>query len=276
MDGEVTPEQAEEVLRALVDGGGMDHLDTALALRLLPLAEELGHEDLVERLLNQADAAASDAIEEGWVQLEHLRRGRDADVDALMALGTDAEAMEGGARLAAAAFHHGALLLHAQEAHNEAHAVLGRSLRHRQSVGDEEGTVYGLAARAACEKALGRVDDAIATETERLGLLERLGDDEGVMEALADLAHVHATIGEVDIASDHLKRSYELAKDLQDLSGQLVAGWGLADLAEIAEDWSTAMLQLSDVVHAFMAAGLPAPEPVRERIQHLTALADQA
>jgi hypothetical protein len=49
----------------------------------------------------------------------------------------------------------------------------------------------------------------------------------------------------------------------------------LADLAEIAEDWSTAMLQLSDVVHAFMAAGLPAPEPVRERIQHLTALADQ-
>jgi hypothetical protein len=66
-----------------------------------------------------------------------------------------------------------------------------------------------------------------------------------------------------------------LAKDLQDLSGQLVAGWGLADLAEIAEDWSTAMLQLSDVVHAFMAAGLPAPEPVRERIQHLTTLADQ-
>ncbi len=38
MDGEVTPEQAEEVLRALVDGGGMEHLDTALALRLLPLA----------------------------------------------------------------------------------------------------------------------------------------------------------------------------------------------------------------------------------------------
>ncbi len=276
MEGEVTPEQAEEVLRALVDGGGMDHLDTALALRLLPLAQDIGHEHLVVGLLQQAETAAADPVDAGWVRLEHLRRGNEGDVDALLALATEAEAIEGGIRLAAAALHHGALVLHAQGAYGEAHAVLGRSIRHRQQAGDEEGLAYGLAARASCEKALDRIEDAIATETERLGLMERLEDDEGLMESLADLAHLHATIGEVDLASDHLHRSYELAKDLQDLSGQLVAGWGLADLAEIAEDWSTAMLQLSDVVHAFMAAGLPAPEQVRERIRRLTSLADGA
>jgi hypothetical protein len=47
-------------------------------------------------------------------------------------------------------------------------------------------------------------------------------------------------------------------------------------VAEIAEDWSTAMLHLSDVVHAFMAVGIPAPEQVRERIKALTDIADRA
>ena len=103
-----------------------------------------------------------------------------------------------------------------------------------------------------------QMTEAIDTQMERLGVLERLDDQEGVMETLADLAHLHATIGEVDLASDHLNRSLQLAKDMGDLSGQLVAAWGLADVAEIAEDWSTAMLHLSDVVHAFMAVGIPA------------------
>ncbi|MEC9162062.1 MAG: hypothetical protein VX919_04645, partial [Candidatus Thermoplasmatota archaeon] len=127
-----------------------------------------------------------------------------------------------------------------------------------------------------CERAMEQMTEAIDTQMERLGVLERLDDQEGVMETLADLAHLHATIGEVDLASDHLNRSLQLAKDMGDLSGQLVAAWGLADVAEIAEDWSTAMLHLSDVVHAFMAVGIPAPEQVRERIKALTDLADRA
>ena len=35
MDGEVTAEQARELLDALVEGGGMKHIDTPLALRLI-------------------------------------------------------------------------------------------------------------------------------------------------------------------------------------------------------------------------------------------------
>ena len=130
--------------------------------------------------------------------------------------------------------------------------------------------------RASCERAMELMTQAIETQMERLGVLERLDDQEGIMETLADLAHLHATVGEVDLASDHLNRSLELAKDMRDLSGQLVAAWGLADVSEIAEDWSNAMLHLSDVVHAFMAVGLPAPEQVRERIKALTDLADRA
>ena len=273
MEGEVSAEQAREVLDALVQGGGLDHLDTALALRLAPLAEELEQTDLAERLLFHAEVAASDDVERGWVRMEHLRRGRGS-LDDLLGLATEAEGLQDGTRLAAAAFHHAGLLLHARGEHEDSLAMINRSLRHRERVGDEEGQAFGLAAKAACQKALNLFEEAIATETERLGLMERMNDEEGLMEVLADLAHLHATLGEVDLASDHLQRSMEVAQVLQDLSGQLVAAWGLADLAEIAEDYSTAMLHLSDVVHAFMAAGLPAPEPLRERIQALTNLTD--
>ena len=58
--------------------------------------------------------------------------------------------------------------------------------------------------------------------------------------------------------------------EFEDLgSGQLVARWGLADIAEIAEDYETAMLQLSDCLHTFINAGLPTPIAVRQRIEDL-------
>jgi len=275
MDGEVTTEQARELLDALVEGGGMKHIDTPLALRLIPLADEVGRNDLAQDLMERAEAAAADEVENGWVRLERLRR-EGSDVDAVLDIATNMETHENGTRLAAAALHHAALLHHAKSSWEEAHALVNRSLRLRQKTGDEEGRSYGLAVRASCERAMELMNQAIETQMERLGVLERLDDQEGVMETLADLAHLHATVGEVDVASDHLNRSLELAKDMGDLSGQLVAAWGLADVSEIAEDWSTAMLHLSDVVHAFMAVGLPAPEQVRERIKALTDLADRA
>ena len=67
---------------------------------------------------------------------------------------------------------------------------------------DEEGRSYGLAVRAACERAMEQMTEAIDTQMERLGVLERLDDQEGVMETLADLAHL--TPPSAKEASDHL------------------------------------------------------------------------
>ena len=97
-------------------------------------------------------------------------------------------------------------------------------------------------------------------------------DKEGQMEALADLAHINATTGNLNAAKDQLEKSLEIALEIDDLSGQLVSRWGLADLAEIMEDWESAMLQLSDTLHAFLNANIPAPEEVRIRIGKLTEL----
>jgi len=51
-----------------------------------------------------------------------------------------------------------------------------------------------------------------------------------------------------------------------------VARWGLADIAEIQQDYETAMLVLSDSLHEFLAVDIPAPAQLRQRIQDLTEL----
>ena len=116
------------------------------------------------------------------------------------------------------------------------------------------------------------MDTAIAAGTQRIELLNSLHKHRAKMEALADLAHAQATIGEFSVARNLFEESLELAKELESLSGQLVARWGLADLAEIAEDYQSAMLVLSDCLHAYMAENQPTPAAVKQRIQDLTAL----
>ena len=100
----------------------------------------------------------------------------------------------------------------------------------------------------------------------------KLDDLEGQIEAMSDLAHSQATIGSFDAAQDLYEQSLKLANELEDVSGQLVARWGLADIAEIAEDYQTAMLHLSDCLHSFIALGVPAPPQIRQRIEALTNL----
>ena len=87
---------------------------------------------------------------------------------------------------------------------------------------------------------------------------------------MADLAHSHSSLGELEQAQAMLIESLEIATQLQELSGILVARWGLADLAEISSQPDEAMVQLSEVMTTFMEAGEIVPEPVRQRISKLT------
>ena len=81
---------------------------------------------------------------------------------------------------------------------------------------------------------------------------------------------VSSSLGELEQAQSMLIESLELAAELNELSGILVARWGLADLAEISNQPDEAMVQLSDIMTVFMEAGAVVPEPVRERISKLT------
>ena len=140
---------------------------------------------------------------------------------------------------------------------------------------DKVGISFGMALLMTVAKRQHDEDTAIAVGTERLELLMTMKDEAGQMEALADLAHCQATIGEFGAARDLFERSLDLAKGMESLSGQLVARWGMADLAEIEQDYETAMLVLSDALHEFIAANSPAPAPLRQRIHDLTELRNQ-
>lgn len=269
MDGEVTAEQARRILDMLTNGGAMEDINTPLALRLIPLALELEDESLAEQLLAHAKTNAADEIESGWATFEQLKI-EDAPIEKLAELTAHAETMVGAESLAAAMAHHVALLHLANEAYEEAQMFASRSVRLREAIKDENGIVYGLALLEALAKKQHNHETALVHGSRRIELLMKMKDEEGQMEAMADMGHSQATLGQFDAAKDLYTQSLELAVVLEDLSGQLVARWGLADIAEIEEDYETAMLQLSDCLHAFINAGLPTPIAVRERIEALT------
>lgn len=271
MDGEVSPERARQILGVLTSGGSMDHINTSLALRLMPLAEEVGEAELVERLLDHATSVATNDEERGWARFEGLKR-MNAKVESFLALAEETEGLEGAQSLTAAVQHYVALVQMSEGHLDEARATAQRALRLRTAVEDFQGMAYGMALLMSIAKRQHDEDTAIAIGTERLELLTKLKDEEGQMEAIADLAHCQATIGEFGAAQDLFNQSLERAQDLGSLSGQLVARWGLADIAEIQQDYETAMLVLSDSLHEFLAVDLPAPAPLRQRIQDLTEL----
>lgn len=269
MDGEVTAEQARRILDMLTAGGAIEDINTPLALRLIPLALELEDATLADRLLAHAKANAADEVEEGWATFEQLKM-EEASIDALSELTAKAELIDSGAPLAAAIAHHVALLHMSNEDYEEAQMFASRSLRLRERHDDKNGIVYGLALLEALAKKQHNHETALVHGSRRIELLMGMNDDEGQMEAMADMGHSQATLGQFDAAKDLYTQSLELAVALEDLSGQLVARWGLADIAEIEEDYETAMLQLSDCLHAFINAGLPTPIAVRQRIEALT------
>ena len=271
MNGEVTAEQARKILDMLTEGGALENVNTSLALRLIPLAEELDDEGLIKRLVEHALEVSQDEVEKGWANFEIMKL-QNSPIEDFAELSSKVETLVEGSSLSAAIMHHLGLLYLAQENYSEAKLFTNRSLRLRESIEDEAGIVYGLALLEACCKRENLNDEAIIHGTRRLEILMKLGDLEGQIEAMSDLAHTQATVGSFDAAQDLYNQSLKLSKELEDVSGQLVASWGLADIAEISEDYQTAMLLLSDCLHAFIALGIPAPPQVRDRIEALANL----
>ena len=271
MTGEVSPEQAEKILAMLTEGKSMDNVNTTLALRLIPLAEEIGRAELVERLLEHAHKVAEDDIERGWVDFEKYKLS-NYEPEKFAELSARTELLNNGKHLSAAILHHLGLIYLSQENYTDCETFINRSLRLREELEDESGLIYGLAVLEAACKRQDEHEQALAHGTRRLELLMKNEDLEGQMEAMSDIAHTQATVGAFDAATDLYNQSLELANQLEDMSGQLVARWGLCDICEIKGDYETAMIHLSDCLHSFIAMGLTAPLQVRERLEALTNL----
>ena len=104
MNGEVTAQQAKKIISMLTDGGAIDNVNAPLALRLIPLAEELDDLELVERLLEHAEKVSEDELESGWVEFEQLKIV-DSQQEKFVELAAKSEKINGGEALAAAVLH---------------------------------------------------------------------------------------------------------------------------------------------------------------------------
>ena len=105
MDGEVSPEQARKILDMLTEGEALDNVNTSLALRLIPLAEELDDSTLVGRLLEHALNVAQDDVEKGWAEFEILKLN-DSQIDKFSELASRIDELIDGSALSAAILHH--------------------------------------------------------------------------------------------------------------------------------------------------------------------------
>jgi len=271
MNGEVSAQQAKKIVSMLTDGRAIENVNAPLALRLIPLAEELGDLELIERLLDHAEKVSVDELESGWVAFEQLKIV-DSSQDKFVELAANSEKLENGESLAAAVLHHIGLMCLSHEQYDDCKVFITRSMRIREKSSDNSGLVYSLAVLEACDKRQNNLDSALVHGTRRLELLTNSDDLEGQMEALSDLAHTQASLGTFDAAIDLYTQSLELSNDLEDVSGQFVARWGLADLCEIQSDYRAAMIHLSDCLHSFIAFGLQPPVQIRERLEALTNL----
>lgn len=256
--------QAEELLDMFADGKLIDSINTSLALHLVDLARELGRDALVGRLLNHAVNVSVEPEDQGWCQFELMKHnGTSKDEMIGLAVASEKEGLPG---LAAGIYHHVSLMTLGSE---EAALFANRSMRLREEADDIEGMIYGHALLAHIAKSEGDFEKSQLHLQKRLDIIPESEKFER-MEALADLAHSYSSLGELEQAQSMLIESLELAAELNELSGILVARWGLADLAEISNQPDEAMVQLSDIMTVFMEAGAVVPEPVRERISKLT------
>ncbi len=261
---ELNRTQAEEILEMFADGEGIESVNTSLALHLVDIARELGRDALVGRLLDHAGSVALNSEDSGWCQFELLKH-QGADKDELIGFGIKSES-EGLTALAAGIFHHVSLLVLGTE---DAAIFANRSMRLREKSEDVEGMIYGHALLAHIAKADNDFEKSQLHLQKRLDIIPESAKFEK-MEALADLAHSYSSLGELEQAQAMLVESLTIAEQIDDLSGILVARWGLADLAEISNQPDEAMVQLSDIMTKFMEAGEIVPEPVRQRISKLT------
>jgi hypothetical protein len=261
---DLNPSQAEELLNMFAEGESLEAINSSLALHLVDLARELGRDALVGRLLKHAADVSTSDEDLGWCQFE-LMKYNGSTMEEMVGLAMQSS-NDGLVGLAAGIYHHLALMTVGSD---DAESFANRSMQLRVENDDIEGMIYGHALLAHIAKTNQKWEVSKLHLTKRLEIIPESEKFER-MEALADLAHTHTTMNELEDAQKMLISSLEIAEEIQDLSGILVAKWGLADLAEISNQPDEAMVQLSDIMTAFMEAGEIAPPAVSARVEKLT------
>jgi tetratricopeptide (TPR) repeat protein len=103
----------------------------------------------------------------------------------------------------------------------------------------------------------GRYAEAARTLEEAIDVATRARVDNTVQWALSDLRITQLHLGNRDAAADAFRRAEAASREVGDRAGLVLAGYGRGLLAQLREDWTTALSQFTDAVHGFEALGTP-------------------
>jgi len=113
-------------------------------------------------------------------------------------------------------------------------------------------------------------DTTIESQRQLLMMAQTTHNESNEMTALADLAHLLLKNNELEEAKLLLEQSLELAREMKDDIGLIVAHWGLADTAHLEKDEDEEVLHLSQVVAMHLMMGEPMPKDIKERLEEIT------
>lgn len=284
--------QASEMLDLLMSHkDSFSSFDAQALVNLADAAESMGRSEDAEYLLGQISKEES---QNGWVGLATAKRtmhknleksmeivndiisrceeeiSSAGDLDANSEEGTQAEHLNANSVL-----HAAALNLRGQieaDSGNPAAAkeTWSLSIAIKGEFGDIIGQANGHHNLLQLAKQQDDLEEALLHANRVLEFVQKAEDVPWQAHALADLAHLTACNEEFDLADLHYRSSLELAEEIDDLSAQVIAHWGIADLALIRGDGESALTAYGQALAAHMKLDIPAPEALLQRINAIT------
>lgn len=254
----------------LSDEGVQADLDAKALVNLAETAYTLGRDDDAERLLAELGSGETD---NAWAGLAHAKilisQGDDSGLELTAEVIENARTTDDQTLLAAA------LNIRSQAEANtgdvdKAVETQAESLAIKTAIGDVRGQANGHHNMLQFAKQMDALEDALTHAKRLVDLTDELQDRGWHMNALADIAHLTACAGNFEEAEAQYKQSLDIAEAEEDVSGLVVANWGLADLFLIQGDGELALTHYSQALASHMQSDVPAPAALLQRIEALT------
>jgi tetratricopeptide (TPR) repeat protein len=284
---EMSHTQASELLDLLLShADAISGFDVQALVNLADAAESMGRSEDAEFLLSNISEKES---KNGWVGLatakRYLHKNPQKAMDIVSGIiesteekindnsngkGTDTSSNTAMLLLQAAALNLRGQLEADSGAPDAARESWALSLAIKAGYGDLFGQANGHHNLLQLAKQQDNLEDALVHATRVVELVADAEDSAWQAHALADLAHLTACDENFDQADLHYRSSLELAEENDDLAAQVVAHWGIADLALIRGDGESALTAYGQALAAHMKLDVPAPEALLQRINALT------
>ncbi|MEC8721926.1 MAG: tetratricopeptide repeat protein, partial [Candidatus Thermoplasmatota archaeon] len=144
-----------------------------------------------------------------------------------------------------------------------------RSLASKEEIGDVLGTANSLHSLGEIAMDQNQFEDALAFFDRAAETYEMAQEMIECAHSLSLSSHALIQINRLDEANERLENSLEIGREMEDISTQIVAHWGLADLGHLTENISLELENLQAAVVLFIHLERPVPVALRNRLDEM-------